>query len=280
MIKKLNPFIPILCIICFVFPVRAQDDANSKKTRNFKIGIEFGADLLSGEAVKLDRVRENRSYYHTYNDYDYYCGLVGGNRDMGIVYVGVKPEIFFHNNRLGISSGLRFSEYTSSLISDRDYFLWLLNEDEKNTEYIRIKEIKQRSRYIGIPLEFRIFPNRRELPFQHYFKIGTVFNYRFHSENKIEFQNRQMNQYEELVGNQINDSVNRFSASLFGALGFKIGGFDVGGGKKCPYINIEFHFPKVMLNSKSSSFIATDVGGGIQFSTQIPLGKTVPIGSR
>ena len=129
MIKKLNPFIAVLCILCFVVPARAQDDANSEKTHNFKIGVEFGADSYFGEAVKLDRVRENRSYFHTYEDYDYYCGFVGGNRAMGIVYVGIKPELFFLNNRLGISSGLRFSEYMSSLVSDRDYFLWLLNED-------------------------------------------------------------------------------------------------------------------------------------------------------
>ena len=274
MIKKLNLFIAALCFLCFT--VQAQD-SEDKKTYNLMLGFEIGADGYFGETMQSDRLRENRSYYHVYDDYDYYCGIVGNDQYMNVVYFGVKPEVFVLNNRLGISSGVRFSRYLTNIESDRDYFLWLLHQEGLNTEYVTIKEIEQNSHYIGIPLELQFFPDKRELPFQHYFKLGTVFNYRLYTENKIEFHNQQMSRHEGLVDSQIGYP-NDFNAYIFGAFGFRIGRY--GGEKKLPYINLEVHLPKVMITPKASSLIKTHAGFGFQMMVQIPLGETVPIGSK
>jgi hypothetical protein len=199
---------------------------------------------------------------------------------MNIFYLGIKSEFFFANNRFGISTGLRVSQYSSVFDSDRDYFLWRVRQDAVNTDYVKISSITQNSYYVGIPLELRFFPNKRELPFQHYFKIGSIFNYRIHTKNHIGFQDNAMNHYTKSVENKIENPDN-FNAYLYPAVGFKIGGFKVGEGT-FPYINIEAHLPGIMLTSNVSSFLEKNsdvlLGIGVQFSVQIPLGKNSPIG--
>jgi hypothetical protein len=250
--------------------------------QNIKLGAEFGYNVFGGDTKKPDMVRESKSSSLYDDDYDYYCGVIGPEQTMNIFYLGLKSEFFFINNRLGIATGLRFSQYSSVFDSDRDYFLWQVRQEGVKTDYVKIRDITQNTYYLGLPLEIRFFPNKRELPFQHYFKIGSVFNYRIQTKNDIDFQNNAMNHYTESIENKI-ENPNNFNAYLYPAIGFKIGGFKVGNGK-FPWINIEAHFPGIMLTSNASSFFKSNAdttpGFGIQFSIQIPLGKNSPIGSK
>ena len=278
--KTIYLHIIFIYIFCFITPIKAQKNEVNKKHHNINLGFEFGADAFFGDPIKPEMVRENRSSYNYFQDYNYYCGLIPDYQEMNVTYIGVKPELFICKNRIGLSSGLRLSRYSTNLDSDRDYFLWLLHQDDVNTEYVKINDITQNSYYLGIPLEFRFFPNKRELPFQIYFKAGSVFNYRIHTNNKVNFQNKQMNINTETVGNQVNNSIDDFNAYMFFKMGFKIGSYKATSQRKFPYINIELVALNLMLTDKASSFMRTNAGLGFQLTAQIPLGKNVPIGSR
>ena len=273
-------FFKSLCLMA-LFPLAglfAQEDQTIKKHHNLKLAFEVGTNVTSADLVKPEQIRENHSagYYYS-EDYMYYCGLFGDNNFLSTTYVGVKPEYFIFKNRIGIASGLRFTISPSKLVSDGDNFLWRVNENDLNTEYVRINSIHHKSYLLGIPLEIRYFINRRELPVQTYFKIGTSFNWRIHSKNQVNFTNKAMEEYDDLVQNQLPKN-NLFSSFFYGAVGFKIGKYREGCWSS--WGNIEFQFPYLRLTDKSFLFTGgPGLGGGIQLSLQIPLGKNVPIGS-
>ncbi|MDR3193954.1 MAG: hypothetical protein LBT76_01510 [Tannerella sp.] len=248
--------------------------------QNIKLGAEYGFDTYFGDTKKPDGVRESKSAFPYFDDYVFYCGLIGPEQSLDISYAGVKAEFFLPGNRLGIAAGLRVSKYASVFDSDRDYFLWQVRQEGVETDYVRVRAVRQESCYLGVPLEIRFFPNNRELPFQHYFKLGAIFNRRLQTENRIDFPDDAMSRYADSVRDGIEAPAN-FNARLYPAFGFKIGGFRVGAGR-FPWINVEAHFPGIMLASGASSFIKSysNSGIGLQFSVQVPLGKNAPIGSK
>ncbi|GHT02147.1 hypothetical protein AGMMS49525_05140 [Bacteroidia bacterium] len=189
---------------------------------------------------------------------------------MTISYVGAKAEYFLWHNRIGIAAGLRFSNYSSTFDSDKEYFLWLLRQDRLTTDYAKIQNITQNSYYVGVPLEFRFFPNNHDWFFQHYFKLGAAFNYRLSTNNSVTFQNAAMNRHAQTVEDQV-DKPQDFNAYLYPVIGFKMA--------RLPWFNLELHFPCGMFSSEGSAFIRPNAGFGIQFSVQIPLGKTYPVGT-
>ena len=276
--KKLILFLAIV-VLWALLPVNtlfAQGERASK-TNNLKIAFEFGINAMTGDLVKPEQIRENRSSgYYYFDGYDY--GYFVESNSLYTMHFSVKPEYFIFNNRIGIASGIRFTRVSSKLVSDRDIFLWKISEDGLNTGYVRINDISHQSYLIGVPVEIRIFPNNRELPFQHYFKIGASFNYRIFYDNTINFASKTMEKYGDLLHSQLPEN-NMFSAFLFGAIGFKIGKFREG--RMTPWGNLDFQLPYLLLTDNSFAFVGkSNFGVGFQLSLQIPIGKNVPIGSR
>ena len=274
----------LLFLLLALMPVSAlfaQDEQESKNQNNLKLAFEFGTNVMNSELVKPEQIRENRSSGYMYNDGYYDYGLWGDYNMLRTTYFGVKPEYFIFNNRIGIASGVRFTMASSKLVSDRDNFLWKVNESGLNTDYVQINDIRQDAYLMGIPFEIRFFPNKRELPFQHYVKIGASFNYHIYSKNQVNFTNQAMEKYNNLVLNQLPDN-NVFSSFFYGAFGFKIGKFKEG--RWLPWGNIEFQFPYLLLTNKSFAFAGRGIGDfpgvGVQLSFEIPIGKNVPIGSK
>jgi hypothetical protein len=237
----------------------------AEKTNNLKIGFEVGNDEFWGSTKSLDRVRQSNP-----DPFDFQCGVSFPSQSMDISYVGAKSEYFLWNNRIGIAAGLRFSNYSSQFNSNKDYFLWRLSQENLTTDYVKIRDIAQNSYYLGIPLEVRFFPNNHDWFVQHYLKLGAVFNYRLSTTHRVNFQNAAMNRYEETVANQMEDPEN-FNVYIYPVIGLKIA--------RCPWFNLEFHLPFAITNRKVSAFIQPDTGVGIQFSVQIPLGKTYRMGT-
>ena len=278
--RRILNIVATLFLLNIVLPGYAQNIEKSKKHHNVTLGVEFGSDLFFGETIKPDKVRENKSSYYVFDDYDYYCGLVWDYQTISITYLGIKPEFFFAKNQLGLSTGIRLSRYSSSLDSDRNYFLWNIRQDETYTEYVRIRKITQNSIYVGIPFEVKFFTNKREMPAQFYVKTGAVLNHRINTNNKIAFHNQSMEVHGETISKYTNRNLEDFNGYLFLGCGLKIGRYSADKRRYAPIMNIEIHAVNVMFEEEGSSFIRTTSGFGFQLTAQIPLGKTVPIGAR
>ena len=265
-----------------LLPVSAQEQ-QTNEYHNLKIAIEFGINIMDTKLAKPEQIRENRfSGYYYYTDGYYNYGFMEDYNSLSTIYIGVKPEFFVFNNRIGIASGLRFTMAPSKLVSDRDNFLWKIDGDNFNTHYVRINDICQKNYLIGVPFEIRFFPNKRELPVQHYFKLGASFNYIIYSEYQVNFTSKAMKKYDDLIQKQLPEN-SVFSVFCFGAVGFKIGKFKEG--RMIPWGNVEFQFPYVVLTKKSFAFAGKQTivdfpSVGFQCSFQIPIGKNVPIGSK
>ncbi|MCL2073144.1 MAG: hypothetical protein FWH18_04430 [Marinilabiliaceae bacterium] len=277
-------FLRLVCFSLFlsVSILFAQDEP-TKKVNNFKIGFEFGMNVMEGESIKPEQIRQNHYSTYYYNDYyyDYHTdyGLFGDLATLKTTYLGIKPEYFVYNNRIGIASGLRFTYASNSLVSDRNFFLWKLKEEGMNTYYVRINNIRQDVSLLAIPLEIRFFPNKRELPFQHYFKIGSSFNFWIQEDSYIEFADSKMEKYSEVIKKELPDRKNDFSVFVYASFGFKIGKLKEN--YMIPWGNIEFQFPYMMVTKNSFTFVGQSYYGvGFQVSLQVPIGKNVPIGSK
>jgi hypothetical protein len=250
----------------------AQEEQQPTTQNNLRLGFEFGANIGVYEPKDLYRLRESHLFRV-------------GNVWLTTQYFGIKLETFLMNNRLGIATGLRFSQVSATfrpthqgLFARREPFLWRVKEEGLFTEYVRLNSKTHTVNKLGIPLEIRIFPLSREMPFQHYFITGISFNYRVHSRYNIDFANDNMKVlYEDLLINQIPKS-NEFSSFFYGGIGFKIG--RTREDRWVPWGNFELLFPYLLLteslafNSNSSEF----PGFGFRLLFQIPIGTNVPMG--
>jgi hypothetical protein len=261
----------LLAWLALSLPLAAQTGERDKK-HNIRLGFEAGVTGYFTDMIKPEQLREFNS------GYDVNFGVLphGSNLSMESTALGVKSEIFLGRNRWGLSSGLRFSRYEATFKSRSGPFYWRLKEEDQLTDYVAIDKFLQQTYFLGVPLEVRFFPNRRDLPVQTYFKVGATFNYRLWTDNDISFDNpSQMNKYAGAVSDGI-EPADRFHVYAYPAFGFKIGRYRTG---HSPWFNVEINIPGMLFHAKASSFAKYSGGFGINLTAQIPLGRMAPIGS-
>jgi len=250
-----------------------QAQVKERKISN-RLGIEMGFHEFFGSTIVPDRVRSIRAVDATeMGFYDYYGEYYFSNsQPIHKVYVGIKYEALFFKKTFGVSSGLRFYQTTAQLDHNKKYdsFIWLLREDEQSADYVSLRSMNQKNYYVSLPLEFRIFPRKRDRFFKNYFKIGGAFNYRFSTNYKIDFQYPQMSKYAGEIKDQILKPCT-FSGFIFPAFGCRWGR------NKDPWFNLEFQFPGFIIAQRKHAFVDPDVGLGMQFSVMLPLGSPKPV---
>ena len=235
------------------------------------IGVEAGLESSFGSNVKPSAIRESQSYYQYgeyYNDYYYGCGYMYNEPAFTRYYFGIKPE-YSLNAHLAVAAGLRFSFGENSLTSDRDNFLWKINETETTSNYIKIRDITQNIYTVGIPLEMKIYPDKSDMLWRVYGKVGAVFNLAFASDVLVDFSNAAMNKYLPDVQNQF-EKPSLFNGQFVLGFGLKIGKMN------SPFGNIEIQIPIHFTDKQrlGSLFeINNAVGVGMQASIFIPVGK-------
>jgi hypothetical protein len=140
-----------------------------------------------------------------------------------------------------------------------------------------VESIERDFHLLGVPLEVRFFPEQIDREFQHYIKIGTVFNFCVADKVSVNFENSEMKAYESSIVKEL-PSLSKFSGYSYAAIGCKIG--KTRQGKWSPWGNIELQYPCLLYSGKSFGFSYNGVASfGFQLSLQIPLGTATPIGS-
>ncbi|MDR0812007.1 MAG: hypothetical protein LBN23_07040 [Paludibacter sp.] len=239
--------------------------------QRLRIGVEAGLENLFGSNVKPAAIRESQSFYYGdyyHGDYYYGCGYMNETPSFTRFYFGVKPEYSLNYN-FAVAAGLRFAWGKSSLISNRDYFLWKVQDTETMSNYIRINDINQTVYNIGIPLEFKVYPGKSDVFWRMYFKAGAVFNFAFAQDVAVDFTNAEMKKYLPEIKKQF-ESPDFFNGHFILAIGFKIGR------QKHPFGAIELQMPIQFTNKPrlNSLFKMEDrVGVGVQTTLFFPVGK-------
>lgn len=261
-----------LFAVCPLLPAQIEFlQTDRKKKHNIRISFEAGIDSYFSDIKKPVLLREFQSdlsgrYASFYNE---------ANKTFTSIGLGIRPEFFFGKNRWGISTGIRFSCYLTTLELFHESFYWMIRQEGLLTDYLTIRKFLQKSYYLGVPLEMRFFTNRRDLPFQTYFKIGSVFNYQLSTDNEVVFRESSMDKYAGAVDEGIGEP-DRFHVYAYPAVGFKIGRCRT---EHSPWFNLEFHVPGILFQSNVSSFSKSKTGLGASLTVQIPLGQMAPIGS-
>jgi hypothetical protein len=266
-VKNFYTFLNMKTLIFFALLALSPLLAAQTGKHNIRIGFETGVTGYFTNVAKPAQLRE------VSNDSHILFSRI--NLTMTSNVIGVKPEIFLGRNRLGIAAGLRLSRYVTTFETNNGPFYWMLRQEGLQTDYLTIDKFSQQTYFLGIPLEVRFFTNRRELPVQTYFKIGSTFNYKLQTNNNISFADPAMRKHAGAVGDGLAE-VDRFHVYVYPAFGFKIGRYRNG---HSPWFNVEINIPGMLFNPKISSFSRSSAGFGAGFTVQIPLGQMVPIGS-
>jgi hypothetical protein len=250
-------------LLCFL--IFSSITAWSQAPRLKYAGIESGINFIACQMIDNENVRGD---VPAYDEYGFETNSLTTLSYKS--FFGVKGEIFALNDRLSLSSGLRFSQIVNSVGknsywgSGTDYFYWLSSENGTTTNYLRVKQINQKSEYIGIPVEVRGFIARRPHFAQLFLKLGIETDVCLHTKNTVEFANNAMQSHEGELKSQIKDP-NTFFAAFYGGGGIRIGR------ETKPSVSIEGCFPYLLFSPTSLGLVEGSFGGGFQVNVQIPL---------
>ena len=251
-------------LLFMLFPFVFVVEIMSQESKNKCFGVEAGIDFVGCDLTNQDNIRsETPSYY-------YYSGQ--STKNLSILcyknYFGIKREVFFLSNRLGLTAGLRYTRMHGSVGKDTywgsvsDFFYFMYQQTGTTTEYLKIKGINQNSDYIGIPLEFRWLCKEWELG-RYYYKTGAEFDIRVHTKTTVDFSDNAMKTFESSIVKMLGNP-HTFTSLLYFAIGFKLGD------SSKPSANLEFGLPIYLIN-ETSGLVRPYAGGGFQFSVQLPI---------
>ncbi|MBN2762665.1 MAG: outer membrane beta-barrel protein [Bacteroidales bacterium] len=224
--------------------------------------VETGIDFISCESPEKDYIRGDIDPY----SYGYVTEQLRSLLHQE--YVGVKFEYRLLKNLLGISGGFRYTRMISSIGKSTywseasDFFYVLSRQDGTTTEYAKVREIVQKSDYLGVPVELRIYPNK-DYAVNIYYKIGATFNLNIINKEEGLFYSEEMNPYRDEVSNVTEDPLPFYASVNLGA-GLKIGK------QAKPGANFEVSFPVGIIPSDENAFVTPQMGVGFQLMVRIP----------
>jgi len=237
--------------------------AYSQKSSNFIVGFEVGSNFVFGELNPAWNVRQDVGSY----DYEYGSMYSGTATEMTMSYIGIKPELSFFKNKLGISSGLRYTRMNNALSNKSSFFYLRDNVSSSNTDYFKVKKINEDNDYLGIPLEVTYVPFQNDY-LDIYFRAGAELNFRFNTQLDIRFLNSDMNPYQQEIIRHTGITTNTVYSSFYTGVGIRFGN------RNDVKYNLELILPSYILSDNNSSVIIPKYYTGFKFSVQIPVHKT------
>jgi len=264
--RKLN----LLVCLTVILPNLTLSQVSEKiyEFPRYRIGVEAGFESYFGSNKKPSAIRESQSYYrYEYDDYYYGGGYLYNEPVFTKYYFGVKPE-FSLNLNFAVSAGFRFGFGESSLKSDRDFFLWRIEESNSHTNYVRVKDIRQKVYNFSFPVELTLYPNKSDIIVRFYGKLSAVLNIAFADDVSVKLVNSEMNKYLPEIENYF-EKPDLFYWQFVPAIGIKVGRM------KKPFGRIEFQLPILVSDKKqlNSLFKNNDIFGfNLQAIIFIPFG--------
>jgi hypothetical protein len=236
----------------------------SQETRLKYFGVESGMNFIESGMTDIAEIRGDIP--------NYAMGFSSGSlTSLSYVwYAGVKAEIFSLNDRIGLQGGIRFSQISNIIGkneywgSSTNYFYWLFSQEGTETEFLKIKEITQKTNYLGIPIELRYFVSKRPRILQLYGKAGAVLDFKVNSNARVAFKDPAMERYEKDISNEIREP-GAVSFAMYVGTGIKIGT------DQKPSVSLEACFPYFILTPHSSGMLHPLFGGGFQLTFQVPI---------
>jgi len=244
---------------------KEQDKKQDKKLKF--IYLETGIDFISCDQPDKDYIRADVDPYY----YDFVSDHIRSL--LYNTYIGVKFEYRMVKNLLGLSGGLRYNRMVSSIgktaywTDSPDFFYVNFWNDATSSEYAKVLEINQKSDYIGIPVELRIYPYK-DYPVNVYFKAGGSFNLLAGSKTDLVFKDETMNPYERNVASVIEEPSSYFASFHLG-VGLKVGKLTK------PGFILEASIPVGIVTPDKATFVTPQGGVGFQFMVRIPLNNKI-----
>jgi hypothetical protein len=237
--------------------------SSAQETRQKFLGIEAGMNLIAGEMTNMDYVRGEIPFYSEGSSTNNLTSL------MYTSFFGIKSEAYSLNNKFGLLAGVRYTRVVSSVgknsywSNSTNYFYLLYLQEGTNTEYLKVKEIKQSSNYLGIPVEIRFSPFKPRL-IRPYFKLGAEISFRLNSRTDVLFFDDAMEPYQKDVAVLVGEP-RSVSSTVYGSGGIRLGR------EFKPNISFEICLPAIYLTGESSGLVNPISGGGFQLNVQIPI---------
>lgn len=253
-----------VCILSFLLSLYSV--SNAENPTKFSVKLEFGNHQVSSSLNDKWNVRQD------VGSINYNSGSSSGSvlSDIWMNHLALKPEISFFENKIAVSSGLKFTNISSDIsmnsYSDdaKKFFYLRYNSNGLTTDFARISGINESNNYLGIPFELRVIP-LTIYNIDLYLKTGIEINFRVGSKTNIDFVNEDMKVYEDDILYDVGADVNFFYSSWSSAIGFAFGKKD-----KLKY-NIEFLLPSYILTKNNSSLVTPSMYTGFQCSIQLPV---------
>ncbi len=228
------------------------------------IHLESGFIYPSGTIKESIAIRQNISSYFVNQSS---TGQIS-SENSGFI-LGLRWEYFNKQYKSGISTGLRYTGYSSQIsgfsASNADFFYLRYSMLNSDTKFARVKNIKETNNLIGIPLEFRIVPVQNKY-FELFARGGTELSmFNLKKGTHIQFQDSNMDGSEGVILNNIGLSTNKFYSILYASLGLIIGNEN-----KAKYL-FEVFLPSLFLTKNNFTLADVDHFEGFKFSVQFPL---------
>ena len=201
----------------------AQESSPQSWHHNLFVGVS--PKFLPNHSPNLEHFRPEGGYGSTI-----YVKSKINNTQYSVCYELLSPD-----QQWGFSTGVQYTQYWKQIGYDAldpdeihtmtvpDYYLFEIQNDDNQLEYMRIRGIEQHSYYMGIPLEVRRYITFGSLTtFRILFMAETDFDFLVGNMNQVNFINDAMVPFaEQISSNYDNPSPLLASAYLGSGIQFK-----------------------------------------------------------
>lgn len=244
----LRPLIFLPALIFFCLDALGQDST-------FFLSFDAGVQSVGCEAVKKDYLRGDNP------PPTLFASKI--TSELSMWFAGVKIEKKDAQERFGLATGIRFTGLQSRIYrsGNPQFFFLLHRQTGTTTEYLSVSELRELSYYLGIPLEFHIYTNRRRRN-RWFFMGGGEWNLHLRTKKEVQFHDPAMHIYEsgvkEILGNP-----GSWYASFYIGAGLILG-------KERPRFTVGLTSPLAITKTASSLNVPT-AGVGLQVQYLISL---------